>query len=402
MNEMQRIIQAVARLRERGQRAALATVVAVEGSTYRRPGARMLVSEDGDAEGAISGGCLERDVFRQAARVLHSREPAVTVYDSTGEDLDEGYSLGCNGVVVVLVEPLAPDGPAGALDFIADCLRRRRKGVVATVFAVRGAVRTRIGARLTLADDGSSCATGIDDDSTRELLCAEASKALHTGRSSRTRVSTPAGEFEAFVEVVAPSLALTIFGAGHDAAPLAHFARALGWHVSVVSRNAGHAIHARFVTADRVLVAEASEALDGLSDEGGAIAVVMTHNYFEDLRVLRALIPRRPRYVALLGPKRRTARLLAALEDEGLMPRGDAAAWLHGPAGLDIGADTPEEIALAIIAEIRAVVTGRSGGFARERREPLHPRSEALEGARETVLAVGVPRGEVVCGIIAD
>ncbi|MCM2276406.1 MAG: XdhC family protein, partial [Candidatus Didemnitutus sp.] len=201
MNEMQRIIQAVARLRECGQRAALATVVAVEGSTYRRPGARMLVSEDGEAEGGISGGCLERDVFRQAARVLHSGEPAVTVYDSTGEDLDEGYSLGCNGVVVVLVEPLAPAGPAGALDFVADCLQRRRKGVVATVFAVRGAVPTRVGGRLTLADDGEICATGIDDESTRELLRAEATKALHMGRSSHIRICTPAGEFDAFVEV---------------------------------------------------------------------------------------------------------------------------------------------------------------------------------------------------------
>ncbi|HEY0877559.1 MAG TPA: XdhC/CoxI family protein, partial [Zeimonas sp.] len=353
---------------------------------------------DGDAEGAISGGCLERDVFRQAARVLHSGEPAVTVYDSTGDDLDEGYSLGCNGVVVVLVEPLAPDGPAGALDFIADCLRRRRKGAVATVFAVRGAVRTRIGARLTLADDGSICAMGIDDDSTRELLCAEAAKALHTGRSSRIRICTPAGEFDAFVEVVAPPLALTLFGAGHDAVPLAQFAQALGWHVSVVSRNAGHGIHARFSAADRVLVAEAGEALDGLSDEGGPIAVVMTHNYFEDLRVLRALIPRGPRYVAVLGPKRRTARLLAALEDEGLMSCGEPVPWLHGPAGLDIGADTPEEIALAIVAEIRAVVTGRTGGFARERRGPMHPRSED----REAALAVGMPRSEVVCGIGVD
>lgn len=397
MNEVQRIIQCWARLRERGQRAALATVVAVEGSTYRRPGARMLVSEDGEAEGAISGGCLERDVFRQAARVLHSGEPAVTVYDSTGEDLDEGYSLGCNGVVVVLVEPLAPDGPVGALDFIADCLRRRRKGVVATVFAVRGGVRTRVGARLVLADDGSISATGIDDEPTRELLCAEAAKALHKGRSSRIRIRTPAGELDAFTEVVAPPLALTIFGAGHDALPLAQFAQALGWHVSVVSRNAGHGIHARFSAADRVLVAEAGEALDGLPQEGGAIAVVMTHNYFEDLRVLRALIPRGPRYVALLGPKRRTARLLAALEDEGVMSCGEPLPWLHGPAGLDIGADTPEEIALAIVAEIRAVIGGSAGGFARALRGPLHARDEGAD----TVVAAGVERREVVCGLVA-
>ncbi|WP_018991438.1 XdhC family protein [Aromatoleum toluclasticum] len=397
MNEMQRIIQCWARLRGLGEQAALATVVAVEGSTYRRPGARMLVSADGESAGAISGGCLERDVFRQAARVLHSGEPTVVVYDSTGEDLAEGYSLGCNGVVVVLVEPLAPDGSSAMLDFVADCLRRRRRGVVATVFAAQGAGGARIGARLTLGDDGSLSTCGIDDAALRARLEDSARTALRDGRSTRVRLPTPAGQVEAFIELVTPPPALTIFGAGHDAVPVAQFAKALGWQVSVVSRNAGHGIQGRFVGADRVLVADAETALGGLPEDGGAIAVVMTHNYFEDLRVLRALIPRRPRYVALLGPKRRTDRLLAALEDEGLDVRGEVAGWLHGPAGLDIGADTPEEIALAIVAEIRAVIAGCTGGFARVRRGPLHARHEGAE----TVVAAGVERGEIVCGLPA-
>lgn len=398
MNEMQRIIQCWARLRGLGEQAALATVVAVEGSTYRRPGARMLVSADGASAGSISGGCLERDVFRQAARVLHHGAPAVVVYDSTGEDLADGYSLGCNGVVVVLVEPLAPDGSSAMLDFVADCLGRRRRGVVATVFAVQGACGARIGARLMLGDDDCLITRGIDDAALRARLEDSARTALCAGRSTRVRIPTPTGQVEAFIELVTPPPALTIFGAGHDAVPVAQFAKALGWQVSVVSRNAGHGIQGRFAGADRVLVADAETALAGLPAEGGAIAVVMTHNYFEDLRVLRALIPRRPRYVALLGPKRRTARLLAALEDEGLMSRDESAPWLHGPAGLDIGADTPEEIALAIVAEIRAVVAERSGGFARERRGPMHPRREACE----TTLAMGAPRSDVLCGIGAD
>lgn len=397
MNEMQRIIQCCARLRGRGERAALATVVAVEGSTYRRPGARMLVGADGESEGSISGGCLERDVFRQAARVLHGGEPAVVVYDSTDEDVAEGYSLGCNGVVVVLVQPLAPEGSSGALDFVADCLKRRRRGALVTVFAAKGVAGVRVGARLTFADDGSLHTHDIDDVSLRFRLEDEARKALRDGRSARVRLQAAAGHVEAFVEYVAPPPALTIFGAGHDAVPLAQFAKALGWHVSVVSRNAGHAIHARFAGVDRVLVADAETALTGQTDEGGAIAVVMTHNYFEDLRVLRALIPRRPRYVALLGPKRRTARLLAALADEGLDVRSEAADWLHGPAGLDIGADMPEEIALAIVAEIRAVLAGRAGGFARDRRGPLHVRGDGAD----TGVATGVERGELMCGLAA-
>ncbi|WP_164844398.1 XdhC family protein [Azoarcus sp. DN11] len=397
MNEMQRIIQCWARLRGRGEQAALATVVAVEGSTYRRPGARMLVSADGESMGAISGGCLERDVFRQAARVLHSGEPAVVVYDSTGDDVEEGYSLGCNGVVVVLVEPLAAQGVSAALDFVADCLTRRRRAAVATVFAAQGACGARIGARLALGDDGAVCALGIDDASLRSRLEGKAREALRDGQSARVRLRTAEGQVEAFVEFISPPPALTIFGAGHDAVPLAQFAKALGWQVSVVSRNVGHGIHGRFAWADRVLVADAETALAGQADEGGAIAVVMTHNYFEDLRVLRALIPRRPRYVALLGPKRRTVRLLAALEDEGLDVRGEMAGWLHGPAGLDIGADTPEEIALAIVAEIRAVIAGRTGGFARVRRGPLHARGEGAD----TLVATSVERGEIVCGLAA-
>lgn len=397
MNEMQRIIQCWARLRGRGEQAALATVVAVEGSTYRRPGACMLVSADGESEGSISGGCLERDVFRQAARVLHSGEPAVLVYDSTDEDVAEGYSLGCNGVVVVLVEPVEPEGSSAALDFVADCLERRRRGVVATVFAAQGASGVRIGARLTFGEDGCLSTSGIDDASLRARLEDSARTALQDARSARVRLHTAEGQVDVVVEYISPPPALTIFGAGHDAVPLAQFAKALGWHVSVVSRNAGHGIHARFAGADRVLVGEAEAAFDGLSDEGGAIAAVMTHNYFEDLRVLRALIPRRPRYVALLGPKRRTERLLVALEDEGLDVRGEALPWLHGPAGLDIGADTPEEIALAIVAEIRAVIAGRTGGFARVRRGPLHARGEGAE----TVVVEGVERGEILCGLAA-
>ncbi|WP_169132665.1 XdhC family protein [Aromatoleum evansii] len=397
MNEMQGIIQCWERLRGLGEHAALATVVAVEGSTYRRPGARMLVSADGESEGSISGGCLERDVFRQAARVLHSGEPAVLVYDSTDEDVAEGYSLGCNGVVVVLVEPVEPEGSSAALDFIADCLARRRRGALVTVYAVEGAGGARIGARLAVSDDRSVCALGIDDASLRSRLEGKAREALRDGRSTRVRLRTAEGQVEAFVEFISPPPALTIFGAGHDAVPLAEFAKALGWHVSVVSRNAGHAIHGRFAGADRVLVADAETALAGQTDEGGAIAAVMTHNYFEDLRVLRALIPRRPRYVALLGPKRRTERLLVALEDEGLDVRGEALPWLHGPAGLDIGADTPEEIALAIVAEIRAVIAGRTGGFARVRRGPLHARGEG----GGTVVVEGVERGEIVCGLAA-
>ncbi|MCK0508184.1 XdhC family protein [Aromatoleum anaerobium] len=394
MNELQRIIQAFARLRARGESAALATVVAVGGSTYRRPGARMLVSGDGEAVGSISGGCLERDVFRQAARVLHSGEPVVAVYDSTDDDIAEGYSLGCKGIVVVLVEPLSPEA-AGPIDFLADCLNRRRTGVLATVFAVSGDPGARVGARLMLTEGQPIDSNGIGATSLCAQLVDEARRVLSAGRPLQSVIDTPGGRVEVFFELVKPSLSLAVFGAGHDAVPLVQFAKALGWHVGVVSRNAGHAMHRRFAAADQVLMSDAGPALDSLPDEGGIIAVTMSHNYFEDLRALRALLPRRPRYVAILGPKRRTARLLDELEAEGFAVRGDAASWLYGPAGLDIGADTPEEIALAIVAEIRAAVAGRSGGFAKHRHGPLHEPC----GSAKPVIVAGLPHGEILCGL---
>lgn len=394
MNETQRILHAHAKARACGEEMALATVVAVEGSTYRRPGARMLVTADGASIGAISGGCLERDVFRQAARVLHRGKPVVAVYDSTDEEVAEGYALGCNGVVVVLIEPLAV-GAQDVLDFISGCLKRGRTGVVATVFGIDGEAGAEIGARLMLGGDLGMSSRGMSDESLRSRVEGAAREALRLGRSSRVIVEAAGGRVELFLEHVAPPTALTVFGAGHDAVPLAQFAKALGWSLRVVTRTAGHGASARLACADQFLIADAEEALEGLGSCENMIAVVMTHNFFEDLCVLRALLRRRPRYVAILGPKRRTGRLLAALAEEGGVPDAGMRAALHGPAGLDIGAETPEEIALAIVAEIQAVLAGRRGGFARDRAVPLHERSvtgEALEAA-------GAARGEILCGL---
>ncbi|NMG76461.1 XdhC family protein [Aromatoleum diolicum] len=394
MTETQRILQAHAKARACGEEMALATVVAVEGSTYRRPGARMLVTADGTSVGAISGGCLERDVVRLAARVLHRGEPVVAVYDSTDEEVAEGYALGCNGVVVVLIEPLVA-GEADVLDFISACLKRGRSGVVATVFGIDGAAGAEIGARLMLDEEIGVRCRGIADEYLRSRVEDEAREALRGGRSARIIVDTGDGRVEVFLEHVAPPTVLTVFGAGHDAVPLMRFAKALGWELRVVTRTGGHGAAARFAGANQFIVGDAEEALDRLGASADMLAVVMTHNYFEDLRVMRALASRRPRYVAILGPKRRTERLLAALAEEGVVLDAGMRAALHGPAGLDIGAETPEEIALSILAEIQAVLSGRRGGFARDRAAPLHECS----GTGKPLETAGASRGEILCGL---
>lgn len=393
MNEIQRITAAYRDARARGEALALATVVAVRGSAYRRPGARMLIGADGRNTGAVSGGCLERDVMRQASRVLGGDAPILRLYDSTDEDLDEGFALGCNGAVLVLVE--AAGAELGAqFDFFADCMERRRRGVLATVFATGGHRGAHIGARLMLTAAGSAGCSGIPDAALRARLEAAAGEALQARRSAVLRIEHEGHAVEVFVEVLEPPLQVVVFGAGHDVPPLVQFGKALGWNLAVVSAAGGYGVRQRFAAADALFVGSAEAACTALQVDDDSVVLLMSHNYPQDLRALRALLPLRPRYIGLLGPRRRAERLLEAAAEDGI--DAELRARIFGPVGLDIGAETPEEVALAIVAEIRAATLGRDGRQSRLRPMPLHL---ATATERWQPPAEARPQGDVVCGL---
>ena len=387
--ELQEIVAARAAWQDRP--AALVTVVKTNGSSYRKPGARMLVDAPGQSVGSISGGCLEDDAREHAAAAIASGRAALIRYDTTADgDIIFGSGLGCQGIVHVLIEPLPSPGTAVAdpLAGVARALAGRRAGVLATVFAVDPPdFDPPPGSFLWLDDTGSPAAGTLTDP---EVL-RDAREILRRGRPAiRAYGRANGARLEVFFDVVRPARALLICGAGDDARPLARLGKELGWRVRVVDPRRAYATPARFPGVDELFVCPAADFTARVPVEPGEAAVLMTHNYLHDKNFLGALLDSRAGYLGVLGPRRRTERLLADLARTA--PRGDPALGkrslrrVHGPAGLDIGAEAPEQIALAIVAEIEAVSAGRRGGVLRLRRAPLHEVTPPLRRDRELAL----------------
>lgn len=394
MNELQRIVEADELARARGIRAALATVVSVEGSAYRQPGARMLITETGETCGAISGGCLERDVTERAARVIKECSAPVIEYDTRGdEDIVWGLGLGCNGVVRVLLESLH-EGSAGAyaLQFIADRLRERRSGVIATLITklvdnesaeVSG---KPVGQRLMFDEGLNVCGPSPFDEELANRL-RDAALDVLAGKKALTRLfETDEGQAEIFFDLVSPPRPLLIFGAEQDALPLVRQASLLGWHTTIVDTRARLVSKERFKEADEVLLCRAMEVAARVSLTEETAAVVMTHNYLDDVELLGALLPSPVCYLGILGPRARTLRLLEELKANDA-PFNAQSVRLHSPVGLDLGAETPEEIALAIAAEIKAACSGRAAGYLRDRAAPIHDERAAEPALRHAQVA---------------
>lgn len=371
MNELQAILEGFESSQKSGEMTFIATVVKTQGSTYRRSGAKMLMTNTGRTIGTISAGCLEKDVFEHTQQRMPDGEPIVVTYDSTAsEDILWGFGLGCNGIVQVLIERLERKSTPNAIAFIQECFHKKHLGIIATVFAFEGAVKVKLGSRLLLYPDGKII-TDIKDANLIQSLLADSQAAFANQKSRVNNYQLPLGSVEVFIEVIQPPTPLVIFGAGYDAIPVAQFAQALGWDVTVVDCRANEATKARFPIACDVILTR-REIVKQVFIDVNTVAVMMTHNYLDDLEILKTLLPSPARYIGVLGPKARTERLLEDLGSQGIIYTTEQLTRLHGPIGIDIGADTPEEIAIAIIAEIQAVLTNRNGNFLRNRNQPIH------------------------------
>jgi xanthine dehydrogenase accessory factor len=373
VKELREILKALEPLQRSGEKVALATIVKTKGSTYRRPGARMLMTSAGEMIGSISGGCLEGDVFEHAKKVMNSGEPIVLNYDtSSDDDVVWGLGLGCNGVVHVLVESLRQ--MPNYLSFLEECLEPHHCGVLATVFRTEGEVGVKPGSRMTISEDGST--SGMkENEALGFAIASNAKEAIRTGHSSIKEYEVPGGKAEVFIEVVQSPMPLVIFGAGHDAIPVARLAKELGWNVTVVDGRPAFASKERFPQADNVILSSPEDVHKNVSIDPRGAAIVMTHNYNHDVTILRQILPLPLRYLGVLGPKKRTQKTLEDLRKEGIGPAEDQISHIYSPVGMDIGAETPEEIALAIIGEIQAVLASRAGGSLRNRKGPIHESS---------------------------
>lgn len=354
MREREQILDLWRELQQRGATGVLVTVVKTLGSSYRRPGARLLITESGKRVGSISGGCLEDDVVKKAWW-LTGNGPVIRRYDTTpdgeigpsGEDTG-GFGLGCNGIIYLLMERVSGrDGDASTLAVLERVHATRKLALLATVLAPASLVGSRL----------------INDAALDPRFTAAAE---HVVSSAVTRLDS--GE-EVFFETLMPPVRLLIFGAGDDVIPLTELGRQLGWQVCVFDGRAHYARADRFPLANEVAVRDSKAALDDLQIDSRMVAVVMTHSYSQDLNFVKALIEQPPAYLGVLGPRNRTLRLL----NEAGIDLSDAPR-LHGPVGLDIGADGPEQVALSIIAEIQATLNGREGGPLRHQTGSIHSR----------------------------
>ncbi len=365
MKELLRITDAL-RASNR-QPAVLATLVKTEGSSYRRTGARLLLREGQARIGSISGGCLEEDIAAHAAGVIETGKTRILVYDTTGEnDMVWGAGLGCHGIVHVLLERVT--GVPPALAFVEETWERREAAVLATVFRSDGDA-TPDGSVFAASESGRSWRA---DSVFADRVAEKALTFLSNQQSGTLRLEDVTGAPEVFFEYLPPPPVLTIFGAGDDACPLARLAAELGWLVMIVDSRPAYATAARFPTARAVLVAPPAEAVARAGLDARSLVVVMTHRYLDDVPLLRSLLTRSLAYLGLLGPKRRAEKILADLTREGLVLTPRDHARLHAPVGLDLGGSTPEEVALAILAEIQAVRSSRDARPLRERTRPIH------------------------------
>ncbi|HEX8505308.1 MAG TPA: XdhC family protein [Hymenobacter sp.] len=375
MTELQRLLLAYDQHRAENRPCALATVVEVLGSAYRRPGARMLVTDDGQLTGAISGGCLEGDARQRARQAIFRGQPALVTYDTRDEDDPRhGLGPGCQGVVRILLEPLDYATADNPMELLRGFAQHPEPAVLATVFETDAAgLRAAVGQRLLLSAGGAVRGTPL-----LAAPLAEAARAtLSQGETQVLALETDAGPMRALLELLSPPLRLVVYGAGNDAQPLVHLAASLGWHITVVDGRPNLATAARFPEAAEVRVVPVRE-LETQEPEPTAYHVLLSHNYAYDLAALQTLLPSAAPYIGLLGPRAKAARLLAELDVAEAEVTALLQTRLHSPIGLDLGSETPEEIALAIVSEIQAKRHHRNAQPLRQRAQSVHATGPAL------------------------
>ncbi|RKR84832.1 xanthine/CO dehydrogenase XdhC/CoxF family maturation factor [Mucilaginibacter gracilis] len=370
MKEISDIVQAYQQAQKQGIQTALATVVLVEGSAYRRAGARMLITENGHLTGAISGGCLEGDALRKARLVMAQQQPMLVTYDTMDDDDAKlGVGLGCNGIIHILIEPINRQIPNNPMQLLGIALSKRQNAVLVTLFSLQNRKAAQPGTGLLLTADDTYSA--LADDSLRATLNTDAAEVLLNGQSV-TKTYFADNEYIGFVEYLKPVIALVIIGAGNDAVPLTKMAGVLGWDVTVIDGRANYARAERFTVAKQIITARPHEVLNHLSLDKLTAIVMMTHNYNYELALLRQLLPLQPPYIGMLGPKKKLDRMLAELEEGGLAITAAHLQHVYGPVGLDIGSESPEEIALSIVAEVKAVLSGRKGYPLKQKAQAIH------------------------------
>ena len=374
MKEIKAIIEGYDHLDRQTAQAALATVVRVEGSSYRRTGARMLVMSDGVWIGGISGGCLEGDALKRARLAIAKATPSKITYDTTTDDEHQiGVGLGCNGIIDVLFTPLDFDDSTNPVEVLKNCMNERRQThVLITITGLEGNWNSIKEGDVIRYTDPESL-DGLAQADIQEQLNEKIQARMTKGVSAPYRFENREGQIlETFIEILSPEIHLVLWGHQYDVYPLTRLVKELGWRVTIVANP---------LKVNRKIVALADEIIlpenfaDILFDAHTAI-VLMSHDYKTDKNNLPIVLATNAPYIGMLGPRVRSERIWTELADEGNPIADTDFSRIHAPVGLDIGAVSPEEIALSLAAEIRASFSAREGTFLRLRQSTIHVREK--------------------------
>jgi xanthine dehydrogenase accessory factor len=363
----------------------LVTIMRTAGSTYRKPGARLLLTRDGEHEGTISGGCLEADLLETAWTRLDANQnrPMTMRYDTTEEgEILWGTGTGCAGRVELLLEPLGV-GSDDPLAFLAEGQDSDEEVAIVTVLEHRASTPITpgdtqipsLGTRYCLRQSRSVYPKDLPEKVAVELRHL-AERTIAEKRSSIVRGKFLGdAELEVACEFVPVRPHLFVFGTGRDALPVVRLSKGLDWKVTIAGKRTtvGAATQLRELV-DAFVSAE--EALAQIKDD--SLVLVMSHNFLADLSVLEALAGRSVRYIGLLGPKARRDKLMSQLEQNHASWDREQMDRLHAPAGLDIGVEGPAGIALSIVAEIQTVLAKRSARPLRSRETPIYATQSAI------------------------
>jgi xanthine dehydrogenase accessory factor len=350
--------------------AVLATVVDVVGNAYRRPGAKMLVTEDDDGVGSITAGCLEDEVLAIAEDVVTEGRPRVEQFDLTGDDDVWGLGVGCNGVIDILLEPL-DDSYRPVVDAY-----ERGEDIVALTVLDSDAADVSHGARAyaTRADGSLSFDASGWPDWLLDTLEDPATKLLAAETSDTLEFEHDGERVEVFVDAVTAPPELVIFGSGHDIAPVANLGSRVDFRVTVASFRGATATDDRFPAADRVVSTSPAAIRETIDFDENTYAVVMTHNFVDDHITLEELLDTSVPYIGLLGPRERFQEIRDELREGGVELSQEDMGRIFTPAGLDLGGGTPFHIAQSVVAEVTAIRFGREPTHLTEREGHIHER----------------------------
>ena len=376
MRELDVIISQYEQLKNGGTESVLATVVHVEGSSYRRAGARMLVDEFGNITGAISGGCLEGDALRKALHALHQQKNKLVTYDTSDEDdAVIGAQLGCNGIIQVLFEPLEYQDQLNSCELLKKVINQKNPLAIVVQFNLNKQ-KEQPGTKMIISEDSEIFGRKPEEDLLKSIL-KQTRLSLKNQSHHFAEILNGEESQHIFIQNYQPPVKLVIVGAGNDAQILAQQADLLGWDVAVTDGRPTHANKDRFTSSCQIIVSKPEQTLENIDVDHRSCFVLMSHNYNYDLAVLKLLLAEKMlSYVGILGPLKKYQRMLSDLEEEGIVLSTENTNKIYAPVGLEIGAETPAEIGLSILAEIQSVLSGKLARSLREKSTPIHEKKE--------------------------